>query len=128
LNEFTISPVSKYEYDALYRLIKSEGREQINMGMPTYSDLPHVALPDTNPNAMQNYTQTYEYDHLGNIKQMKSINNWTRNYYYGANNYLLGHESGQTAYTYDQHGNMLSITHLQSLNRQSAVAFLKSAS
>jgi len=45
----------------------------------------------------------------------RSINNWTRNYYYGANNYLLGHEENQTAYTYDQHGNMTKMPHLQQL-------------
>jgi len=43
-----------------------------------------------------NYTQTHKYDHLSNILQMRSINNWTRDYFYSTNNYLLGHESGQT--------------------------------
>jgi len=46
---------------------------------------------------------------------MKSINNWTRDYFYSTNNYLLGHEENQTAYTYDQHGNMTKMPHLQQL-------------
>ncbi|MCK5537564.1 MAG: hypothetical protein KAI79_12110, partial [Bacteroidales bacterium] len=61
--------------------------------------------------AMQNYTQKFVYDKIGNILQMKSVNNWTRDYFYPtANNMLIGHTDRQIAYTYDAHGNMLTTT------------------
>eukprot|EP00828_Plagiopyla_frontata_P012883 TRINITY_DN1745_c0_g1_i3.p1 TRINITY_DN1745_c0_g1~~TRINITY_DN1745_c0_g1_i3.p1 ORF type:complete len:327 (+),score=9.63 TRINITY_DN1745_c0_g1_i3:156-1136(+) len=66
---------------------------------------------------MQNYTQQYSYDKLGNILQTKSVGKWTRNYYYNfnSNNYLLGHSENTTEYTYDAHGNMLTMPHLQAM-------------
>ncbi len=68
---------------------------------------------------MRNYTQTYQYDELGNLLQMKSNGVWTRNYRYNFenNNYLLGHDlqSTMNEYTYDAHGNMIKMPHLQEL-------------
>jgi RHS repeat-associated protein len=67
---------------------------------------------------MQNYTQQYSYDELGNMLQMQSVGNWTRDYVYNnpmTNNYLLRHGSG-TVYTYDAHGNMLTMPHLTTMN------------
>ena len=49
---------------------------------------------------------------------MKSIGNWTKNYYYDftQDNYLLKHdENGQNTYTYDEHGNMTKMPHLEEL-------------
>jgi len=56
-------------------------------------------------------------DKLGNILQMRSVNHWTRNYYYDtATNRLLKHEEhGQNEYTYDAHGNMLTMPHLTNM-------------
>ncbi|NLB80810.1 MAG: RHS repeat-associated core domain-containing protein, partial [Clostridiaceae bacterium] len=77
----------------------------------------NIPCPDTETTAMQNYTHNYQYDELGNILQMQSVGNWTRNYVYNnpmTNNYLLGHGSG-TVYTYDAHGNMLTMPHLTAM-------------
>jgi RHS repeat-associated protein len=47
---------------------------------------------------------------------MKSGSQWTRNYFYNTNdNKLLGHTENTTEYTYDAHGNMLTMPHLQNL-------------
>ena len=49
--------------------------------------------------------------------QMQSVGNWTRNYEYNNpmnNNYLLGHGGG-TVYTYDAHGNILTMPHLSAM-------------
>jgi RHS repeat-associated protein len=69
-------------------------------------------------NAMQNYTQQFTYDELGNILQMKSVGRWTRDYNYDIlhNNYLTGHAPRSVDYTYDEHGNMLKMPHLQSMH------------
>ena len=101
-NNAQISPTSKYEYDPLYRLIKATGRELNSLQMPTHIDIPNnIPLPNTAANAMQNYTHEFTYDELGNILQQKSLNQWTRDYYYDfkQNNYLL--KDGKSEYLYD---------------------------
>lgn len=55
---------------------------------------------------MQNYTQQYEYDELGNMMEMKSVDNWTRDYFYDFTNKanrLLGHTENTIEYSYDEH-------------------------
>jgi RHS repeat-associated protein len=115
-NNQVIAPTSTFEYDALYRLISATGREKEALGMPTYEDFVNdISL--TNPNSIQNYVQKYEYDVLGNMLKMKSVGNWTRNYSYdNQTNRLLGHDLQQLAYTYDNHGNMLTMPHLSLMN------------
>ncbi|MCT4648620.1 MAG: hypothetical protein N4A74_26770 [Carboxylicivirga sp.] len=64
--------------------------------------------------AVHKYTQTFEYDELGNILKLEHLTssraayNWTRNYVYDtATNRLLKHDAQQTlnSYRYDAHGN-----------------------
>jgi len=107
------------KYDALYRLIKATGRELSSLQLPTHSDFANnIPVPNMGDNAMQNYTQQFTYDELGNIIQMKSVGQWTRDYYYDIlhNNYLTGHTPRTIDYTYDEHGNMLTMPHLQSMH------------
>jgi RHS repeat-associated protein len=114
-----IEPKGQYEYDALYRLTKATGRELTSLQLPTHEDFSNnITVPNAASNAMQNYTQTYQYDKLGNIIQMKSGSQWTRDYVYDLEtNYLLKHDSEQTLndYTYDAHGNMLTMPHLTTM-------------
>jgi RHS repeat-associated protein len=113
-NNAVIAPTGTYQYDALYRLTQATGRELTNLAMPTANDFPdNIPCPNPAANAMQNYTQQYQYDELGNILQMQSLNNWKRNYMYDtATNRLLRHSGTTNEYTYDAHGNMLSMPHL----------------
>ncbi|MBN2776127.1 MAG: RHS repeat-associated core domain-containing protein [Bacteroidales bacterium] len=109
-----IDPISTYEYDALYRLIEATGREKGGLNSaPSQADLAIVSsIPYNNQsNDVSNYTQTFEYDKLGNILNMSSQNKWSRDYFYDtATNRLLKHdEQGQPVYTYDEHGNMLTM-------------------
>lgn len=63
------------------------------------------------------------YGELGNILQVQSVGGagWTRNYFFNTNpetdnNYQLRHkETGPDMYTYDTHGNMTQMPHLQSI-------------
>ncbi|MBT3209775.1 MAG: hypothetical protein HN347_15630, partial [Bacteroidetes bacterium] len=65
---------------------------------------------------MQNYTQEYTYDELGNINQMKSVGDWTRDYYYETvNNRLKNHDNQTDVYDYDEHGNCTEMPHLPEL-------------
>jgi len=111
-----IDPVGQYWYDPLYRLVKATGRELTNLAVPTATDFAGITpIPDSG--TMQNYTHNYTYDAIGNIQQLQAVGNWTKNYYYDSNNYLLKHIQNQTLpdYTYDAHGNMLTMPHLQSM-------------
>ena len=113
------TPTSKYEYDALYRLTEAEGRELTGLAMTSNNDfVNNLPVPNTNAAAMQTYTRAYTYDGVGNITKMQATgaSAWTRNYYYDTtHNRLKGHTSGITDYTYDVHGNCLTMPHLQAL-------------
>ena len=133
-----IEPSADYTYDAIYRLIRASGREQLgSVPVPTsYNDVPRAGLlSPSDGNAMGRYTEQYEYDPAGNF--LKFIHRgadpanpgWTRSYTYQEaselesekkNNRLSStaisanwpvHES----YTYDVHGSMTSMPHLQAM-------------
>ena len=82
-------------------------------GLAIVSPVPH----NNQSNDVSNYTQTFEYDKLGNILNMCSQNKWSRNYFYDtATNQLQKHdEFGQNEYTYDAHGNMLSMPEISEM-------------
>jgi len=106
-NNSVIDPISTYQYDALYRLIAATGRELTSLSAPGYSDFANnLYLPNAGSNAMQTYSHENVYDKLGNILS----DNWKDYFYDTATNRLLKHnEQGQPVYTYDAHGNMLTM-------------------
>ncbi|MDD2635513.1 MAG: hypothetical protein PHW82_08445 [Bacteroidales bacterium] len=112
-----VSPTATYEYDALYRLTEATGRELTSLQLPSNTDfVNNIPVPNTGTNAMQTYTQQYAYDEIGNITQMKSVGDWTRDYIYDTStNQLLRHTGSTNVYTYDEHGNMLTMPHLSSM-------------
>jgi RHS repeat-associated protein len=87
-----VKPDGRYEYDAIYQLIKATGREHAGSANDNIRDgrdvdfvpqLPHV----NNTSAVRNYTENYEYDLLGNLLRMShatsgAAGNWTRRYHY----------------------------------------------
>lgn len=137
-NNSVVKAENKFEYDALYQLAKVTGREHASLvnnnqrdqnALPFINQLPHT----NNATAVRNYTETYQYDDCGNILQMKHIalgGNWTRNYKYAyqidANNKTNRLNSSSLPgdpiagpysanYSYDFHGNMTQMPHLQEL-------------
>src|SRR5439155_20532800 len=76
--------------------------------------------------AMGRYTESYEYDGVGNILQLAhqvASGSWTRSYYYSEaslleagkqSNRLSSTSVGKTSdpYAYDAHGNMTKMSHL----------------
>lgn len=122
-----IEPLSEYTYDALYRLVEATGRE--NNATLTFNDkdnwndapFMHQINPG-DPMAVRNYTQGYQYDEVGNIKQMRHQsdgNNWTRNYEYeNTNNRLKITQVGSVTYTYTHHtlhGFITKMPHLEDM-------------
>ena len=125
---------SNYTYNAIYRLIEATGREHIGQTTHDFNpqnrrDYDFVGLADfmAHPNdiqAIRRYTESYEYDEVGNFKSMRhSANggNWTRTYAYNEGSLLeLGKTSNRlngtivgnganlpALYTHDPHGNMI---------------------
>ncbi len=116
-----VEPKNKYTYDAMYRLIQAEGRENKtfnNASTAVESDPLSVSFPVTDQ-TLRNYTQLYTYDPTGNILRMRHITNidterWTRNYAYATDsNRLLSTWIGSDTtnaiqYRYDNHGSILN--------------------
>lgn len=120
-----VEPVSRYAYDALYRLVEASGRESgTAVGPPP--QIPkapdQVSFPITNPGALRNYTQEYVHDAVGNIMTHKHqagpTGSWTRDYTYASDsNRLLSTTHGDavqntTTYRYDSHGNLLNVANI----------------
>ena len=139
-----VEPSADYTYDAIYRLIKATGREQLglNGGAPlppaptSYNDAPRAGLLSPGDGmAMGTYTEQYQYDAVGNFLGL--IHNgsdpanpgWTRSYAYNEASALeAGKQSNRLSstavsgsqilnepYSYDPHGNMTSLPQLQAV-------------
>ncbi|MCB9300535.1 MAG: hypothetical protein H6566_07795 [Lewinellaceae bacterium] len=122
-----VTAVSEYTYDALYRLLTASGRENSAAltfsGSDNWNDASFLQqMNPGDPMAVRNYTQTYQYDAVGNIQQMRhqaNGNNWTRNYaYQTANNRLISTQVGTNTYRYPHHaghGFMVTMPHLEDM-------------
>ena len=137
-----VEPDAYYTYDAVYRLIEATGREHLGQqGAPaphSYDDAPRTGLLHPNDGqAMGRYVERYIYDAAGNFGEIRHRGNgpagpgWTRSYAYEAPSLLdidlpdrptsnrltsttvSGSQSLNEAYSYDGHGNMLQMPHLQ---------------
>jgi RHS repeat-associated protein len=134
-NGEVVPPNAEYTYDAIYRLIEANGREhigQVAQPQTNWNDEFRVNLQHpNNGNAMRNYTEKYEYDGVGNILHFNHYANggsWIRAYEYDEPSLIelekksnrlsctVVHPNGQhpisEPYTYDPHGNMISMPHL----------------
>ncbi|KAF2210000.1 hypothetical protein CERZMDRAFT_7770, partial [Cercospora zeae-maydis SCOH1-5] len=119
---------SAYEYDALRRLIKASGREDVGItkGRP---DAPGNAIAGSSATGMKRFTETYTYDDHDNmiildhrIDDAKSPG-WSRKMVYGTQtmgtqnftgNRLVSSSIGKLneEYAYDKSGNMISMPHM----------------
>lgn len=129
-----VRPESRFEYDALYQLIRATGREHASlatnvqrneMDLPFLPQLPH----QNDANAVRNYTEEYEYDVCGNIRALKhraANASWTQRYRYEYEDdaasrtnrlkatSLPGDADGvfSAVYSHDQEGHITSMPHL----------------
>ena len=139
-----LKPESRYEYDAIYQLIRASGREHAGLGNDTlriHTDLDFVPqLPHVNnADAVRTYTEEYEYDLQGNIKVFKHRfqtqpglgNGWTRHYCYAFEDNPSDRTNRLTStslpgdpdagpysatYAYDVYGNMTRMPHLVTMH------------
>jgi RHS repeat-associated protein len=142
-NNAVVKPENLYEYDAIYQLIRTTGRELaggVNDAIRTHTDLDFVQLPHPNNlEAVRNYTEQYEYDLSGNIKVVKHRfqsqagvgGGWTRHYHYAfedvpgnrTNRLTSTSQPGDPdagpytgTYGYDAYGNMTRMPHLAAMD------------
>jgi len=144
-NNTVVLPNMKYEYDALYQLISTSGREHIGQtAQPQeeydWNDYTRINLPHPNDvQAMRRYTEKYEYDKVGNVlKIVHQLGDapggetlWNRRYQYALDNNRLmstslpgdSEASSYSAnyeysarYNYDTHGNMTSMLHIPEIH------------
>ena len=118
-----VQALNKYEYDAIYRLIKATGRkhagqtevDNIKRSDFNYHNFPFANSNTINPNdtnAFRNYTEQYSYDKAGNMLQQQHIaknSSFTRTFdYTNSNNQLTKTTVGafNFSYNYDAHGNI----------------------
>jgi RHS repeat-associated protein len=127
-NNAQIEPYNDYTYDAIYRLINAQGREhaaQNSFQRDTADFESIIGIPFANsPQALQRYTEEFSYDGVGNILSMAhrggDVQQWQRRYQYATDsNRLLAtslpgdlETQFSAPYSYDVHGNMLTMPHL----------------
>ena len=127
-----IEPKSEFTYDALYRLTEAAGRENnaalIYGDCDNWNDKPFMhSINPGDPMAVRNYTQSYQYDSVGNIMEMKHLaagGNWTRTYEYETINNRLkstnigdnGNPANYLKYAHHaKHGYMEELPHLEKI-------------
>ena len=87
-NNQAVQPLSDYTYDAVYRLVKANGRQHPGINAATYRNnkkdgdfkqSKYYSLPN-DTTALENYAENYAYDDAGNLLTTKHVasNSWTR--------------------------------------------------
>lgn len=122
-----IVALTRYSYDPLYRLVESEGREHSgqqangNFGPEDNwrDDAYMVGLQPGDAMAWRPYSQSYDYDAVGNIRRLShaaGAGSYTRLYSYeAATNRLISTSIGAETYPCDhhpEHGFIRSMPHL----------------
>ena len=124
-NGSVVSPSQKFEYDALYRLVKATGREHASVnadGEPEADGYNAAQISPQDGSAMRNYAREWRYDSVGNILSIihqANGNAWTRTNAYAADsNRLIGTTVGSTSasFSYNAHGSMASMPHLSAMD------------
>ena len=124
-NGSVVSPSQKFEYDALYRLVKATGREHVSVnadGEPEAEGYNAAQISPQDGSAMRNYSREWEYDSVGNILSMIHKFNgsqWTRrNAYATDSNRLTSSTVGSASanFSYNAHGSMVSMPHLSAMD------------
>ncbi|MEM1256408.1 MAG: SpvB/TcaC N-terminal domain-containing protein [Cyanobacteria bacterium P01_H01_bin.21] len=133
-----VEPNCLYTYDALYRLMRAEGREHarqnnIQRDNTSFETVTQIPFPNS-PEALQRYAEDYVYDSVGNILSLAHTGGrdlrWKRCYQYAtdSNRLLATGRPGDLSalsdpcqspsvteptlsqrYEYDTHGNMLTL-------------------
>ncbi|GAA1704211.1 hypothetical protein GCM10009745_59660 [Kribbella yunnanensis] len=124
-----VTSTRTYRYEPTYRLSSASGREHVGQtGQPGPAELDFGDLPHANDStALRSYTETYAYDHSGNLTQLAHVaanGSWTRRHSIAPDsnrllaNSIPGDDVGDFSahYSYDAAGNTLTMPHLSALD------------
>jgi RHS repeat-associated protein len=114
---------AEYQYDALYRLVRAEGREHAGQLPPDGGEYPLNPVPHANDAlALRRYVEEYRYDAAGNLEEMTHRAGggvaWRRAYGYDpASNRLATTEAAGVAasYPHDGFGNIVALPQLDAM-------------
>ncbi|MEQ1506610.1 MAG: RHS repeat-associated core domain-containing protein [Myxococcota bacterium] len=133
-----VTPTRTFTYDALYRLTRATGREKVDQRQTTafYAEYAGAtgAISDPADPALRQYTQSYRYDGVGNLLEMKHQQGlggmvaWRRGYAHEPSNNQLVSTSAPgddpddpsthtNRYPYNERGAMTAMPHLPALVR-----------
>jgi RHS repeat-associated protein len=133
-NNAVVTADRGYVYDPVYRLRKASGREHIGQSDPTQpgpGDPQLFPVPHANDGqAMRTYTETYDFDGVGNLLTMghranSPAGDWIRRYQIAADSNRLASTSQpgdpvagpySATYGYDAQGNTTTMPHLNRLD------------
>jgi len=113
-----VSAQQRFEYDALYQLTRSTGRELASISDSPWANVLGVSLPHANNlNAIRRYSRSFSYDSHGNLTQIHhqaGSTVWKRRFQYGAesNRVLAVSEPGDPdgvfsqSFSYDASGRL----------------------
>jgi RHS repeat-associated protein len=119
-----VEPSSDYTYDALYRLIEAKGREHAVVKPPPLREAGWTPGSIPTDDQLQNYTQRYVYDVVGNFVEMAhKVDNgrgvdWTRHYTTQVDSnrlhktWISDNTLEAVTYRHDAHGSMLNFNRL----------------
>ncbi len=131
-NNTRVDGTTTYEYDSLYRLVGTRGREHRAMGAQHYRRASTRCTESFNPTsahpndmqALRTYRRTFAYDRSGNLLQVRHIpsdgQGWTRHLRYrGDTNRLQNTDAGGSdplfAASHDACGNLTGLPHVPNL-------------
>jgi RHS repeat-associated protein len=112
---------TRYEYDAIYRLTRAEGREHAgqNDAPPDPYGFAPLRPPHANDGtALRTYTETYEYDATGNLTRLHHTaggGGWTRTQTYATVGDRLLASTLPGAFSHDVQGNILAMPGMKAL-------------
>ncbi|OJV54048.1 MAG: hypothetical protein BGO31_11820 [Bacteroidetes bacterium 43-16] len=125
-NNSVVSPTQLFTYDALYRLIEASGRELLGTATfgatDNWNDAAWKTSHKGDGSAVQEYTQKYKYDNVGNLLELRHMayaGEYTRTYNIDTvSNRLLSTTVGADTYVYthDVRGNMTEMPQLDIMN------------
>ena len=127
-----VDPITRYSYDAVYRLTEARSREHEAMGPCHHrrgSDkqtefIGLTGQPISDGQALRNYTETYTYDSTGNLKVIQHaagpLGSWTRTQDYElVSNRLVGSNAScadeDQPIAHDADGNIIALPTLRRL-------------
>ena len=113
-NQQRIEPINRYRYDSLYQLVEASGRE---VSQPSHGPaLPAWQTTPLDPNQLRNYTQTFNYDAVGNLQTRHHSSAQTFEMFTSTDSNRSVAQEGNLADGFDANGNQWALLRGQEMS------------